>query len=180
VYTGCYLGIIGTPGRRSPARPAGGYPCLCAQTKRTAGGTGQAGARSCCQPCATALAAAAGCCFVNAAASFTVPPGPDSLLARAVSQNHDCTLHVRQHSAADSLLKVPSQRTAVILADPTACSSRYADRPRADLRRSAYGPASEPGGQYSRSSIVCTARSRASKELLVAFGFREQRSRINC
>eukprot|EP01047_Picozoa_sp_COSAG01_P053093 COSAG01_NODE_5652_length_4115_cov_51.959661_4_plen_105_part_00 len=36
--------------------------------------------------------------------------------ARAVSQNHDCTL--RQHSAADSLLKVPSQRTAVILADP--------------------------------------------------------------
>jgi hypothetical protein len=72
------------------------------------------------------------------------PPGPDSLLARAVSQNHDCTL--RQHSAADSLLKVPSQRTAVILADPAACSSRCADRPRADLRGSAYGPASGPGG----------------------------------
>jgi hypothetical protein len=71
------------------------------------------------------------------------PPGPDSLLARAVSQNHDCTL--RQHSAADSLLKVPSQRTAVILADPAACSSRYADRDRPDLRRSAYGPASGPG-----------------------------------
>ena len=72
------------------------------------------------------------------------PPGPDSLLARAVSQNHDCTL--RQHSAADSLLKVPSQRTAVILADPAACSSRCIDRPRADLCRSAYGPASGPGG----------------------------------
>eukprot|EP01049_Picozoa_sp_SAG25_P007789 SAG25_NODE_656_length_6116_cov_8.686389_3_plen_228_part_00 len=33
----------------------------------------------------------------------------------SISQNHGCTL--RQHSAAVSLLKVPSQRTAVILAD---------------------------------------------------------------
>jgi hypothetical protein len=78
------------------------------------------------------------------------PPGPDSLLARAVSQNHDCTL--RQHSAADSLLKVPSQRTAVILADPAACSSRRCiDRDRPDLGRSAYGPASEPGGRTATS-----------------------------
>jgi hypothetical protein len=53
---------------------------------------------------------------------------------------------VRQHSAADSLLKVPSQRTALILADPAACSRRCIDRDRPDLGRSAYGPASEPGG----------------------------------
>jgi hypothetical protein len=39
------------------------------------------------------------------------PAGPDSLLARAVSQNDDCRT-LRQHSAADSLLKVPSQRLA--------------------------------------------------------------------
>ena len=60
----------------------------------------------------------------GAAGGCACPPGPDSLLARAVSQNHDCTL--RQHSAADSLLKVPSQRTAVILADPAAAMLRAA------------------------------------------------------
>eukprot|EP01047_Picozoa_sp_COSAG01_P075051 COSAG01_NODE_12736_length_1692_cov_10.478970_2_plen_287_part_01 len=62
------------------------------------------------------------------------PPGPNSAAARVISENHGYTL--RQHSAADSLLKVPSQRTAVILADPAVHSRRNADPPEADLRRS--------------------------------------------
>ena len=65
---------------------------------------------------------------------FSNPPGPNSAAARVISQNHGCTL--RQHCAAVSLLKVPSQRTAVIFADPAVHSRRCADLPEADLRRS--------------------------------------------
>jgi hypothetical protein len=63
-----------------------------------------------------------------------IAPGPNSAAARVISENHGCTL--RQHSASVSLLKVPSQRTAVILADPAVHSRRYVDAPEADLRRS--------------------------------------------
>jgi hypothetical protein len=74
-----------------------------------------------------------------------VPSG--SAEHRRSMQCHWLIRTLRQHSAAGSLLKVPSQRTAVILADPAACSRRCLDRARPDLGRSAYGPASEPGGR---------------------------------
>eukprot|EP01047_Picozoa_sp_COSAG01_P055936 COSAG01_NODE_6284_length_3753_cov_4083.123974_6_plen_149_part_01 len=67
--------------------------------------------------------------FANAVSSSSGVPRWDPIhcACPCLTRNHDCTAVLVRYDSTllrTTLLKVPSQRRAVILADPAACSSR--------------------------------------------------------